>query len=675
METTHTQTPMVMIWDSQKETFSPRAAPPSAISEQNRKRAPTIGSPRREQFNRRYSNPESVLDFGDFLRDIDREPRRRFNRPGSMDMASNSDSTLDLRATLASMDDELAQNDIRASTPRPSSPQRTGPKSSFKSVLKEMLGGGGNNKDETNKKDTIVLPYGRGGVARGRVNAKPTTKPDPYLAHIQSPGAPPPAGHSMLPTTSIPRSNRPTHLESRPMPIYGAPDGYWSNPNQVQEIYYHQSPIYPPSKYSHSDQFRQGQSSRVLEHLRTARHSAPSPSPTSSSTSTNSSDNVGLVPSHRLTGPSQLSAPQARKTDAGEQTETSKKPSRTSHRAIGEASTYRGRSHSLTSPDEPKTPASKPGGGPGVFLHPAQAELEAKMAHQKRMKMEKMEASGVRVAVTPVEEPDEEVDTLPYRRQDDLLSVSEAEVDDVVSLSGFPLPPLHLPDQRDTMESIAARMESPTIPHSMISDPNDTYTSFAGVPHFPERYRPRHQTSLPTMVSPHSQWNTQAPVPHGERSRPSHLPAPPALPPPPTPQQARAFDFLQAGAYTRSDRSQVSSASLPVMPASLTGYDHGHMFRRGSAPGGSDFHPLSIPHQYNAFPYAPSSPITPPAFASDTFNIPAYSPTSGSVLPHSLEEMLALENQTKALARERAILEERVRDLVWLVNNLEGTGN
>lgn len=126
--------------------FSPSSAsPPSPLgtSHPNHSTTGTIGTKNTRRM-RHHSNPESIVDFGEFLRQIDRE------RTVSAGTGQAENVVLDASASSAK---PLPPPPSALSPPnhKPSS------KNPLKSVLKEMLGGGGNNQSLTVPKDSVVV--------------------------------------------------------------------------------------------------------------------------------------------------------------------------------------------------------------------------------------------------------------------------------------------------------------------------------------------------------------------------------------------------------------------------------------------------------------------------------------------------------------------------------------
>lgn len=127
--------------------FSPSSASPSSplgTSHPNKSSTGTIGTKKTRRM-RHHSNPESVVDFGEFLRQIDREKTISAG-------ASQTENVIVLDAPTSS---------TKPLPPPPSAPSSSNPKSvgknPLKYVLREVLGGGGNNQSLTVPKDSVVV--------------------------------------------------------------------------------------------------------------------------------------------------------------------------------------------------------------------------------------------------------------------------------------------------------------------------------------------------------------------------------------------------------------------------------------------------------------------------------------------------------------------------------------
>lgn len=138
------QKPVVMLWDPSTEAFAPRTPGPHTPS------TPSSRAPFRRSnslsSSRPISNPESILEFGEFLKQVDRERR---SSGGAQHQSAEGSSALN---NLASAQPS-GNRDVLNTTLPPTTPSKN--KLPFKAVWKEVLGGGGNNKVPPTK-DVVV---------------------------------------------------------------------------------------------------------------------------------------------------------------------------------------------------------------------------------------------------------------------------------------------------------------------------------------------------------------------------------------------------------------------------------------------------------------------------------------------------------------------------------------
>ncbi len=317
-----------------------------------------------------------------------------------------------------------------------------------------------------------------------------------------------------------------------------------------------------------------------------------------------------------------------------------------------------------------------------VFLHPAQAALEAKLAAQAKRRSEdykdskSLEPDGVRVVVQPVLSAEER--RRAGREGEVVSGIDSDEEEELFSLSGFPLPPSKTPDpygQRERLKSLPS--DRPDHPHHNLPTPPAQHSAL-------KRSRTTHRGRLPTMpspiifdypvasleLSPHFSAFSRSTSPPTEHIQ---LPPPPSIPPP-------TLD---------TPRSRRPSGPPPNMPLPPVPSRRSSLHRRGSQTATPPFAPPSPPANLPISYGAVTPPLaTPPDpnFSSNmttllsslqSLSIPKYNPPSSAnqynnypgVFMEPDEEQLMLQ---EALERERQMLEERVRGLMWLVDNLQG---
>lgn len=334
------------------------------------------------------------------------------------------------------------------------------------------------------------------------------------------------------------------------------------------------------------------------------------------------------------------------------------------------------RSKSFSSPVSPDAaqaaPAPKTGPSIGVFLHPAQAALEARLQHQVEEAKEKSK-DGVRVVVQPVDDQS--------TRDVDVISMVDTEADDMISLSGFPLPP--------STPSTAARdrlFSLPVTPTPMPVETKGRQHSLSGGLQPPPRVmgpRPQTRNTLPTMPAPSQAYRQpQVTLPSSDVSL--WIPPLPSGPPPPVKVPSTPVSPARS-----KPLGPPPSIPLPPIPTSssppLFGSAPG-MARRGSLPErAASSPPSSLPKNYGqSFPDHPSQrphrspqpsqqPWLPPIH-TDIRLSPDMAPMFTQGVSPVSEQSSAPDQdylQQLALERERQELEERVRGLMWLVTSLE----
>ncbi|KAG8927294.1 hypothetical protein FRC01_007704 [Tulasnella sp. 417] len=602
------------------------ASPPSPLrtSHPNDSTTGTIGTKKTRRM-RHHSNPESIVDFGEFLRQIERE-RTVSAGAGQAENVVVPDASTPSAKPLPPPPSAL-------SPPNP----KTFVKNPLKSVLKEVLGGGGNNQSLIVPKDSVVPSFGRGGIARTNTKSSKSSKEsgrnkkDPYYAHIPF-GSPPSPTQMYFP----PNSNL-------PFPRAKQVVDPWAPVSMQADIsYFVKKPKVTAQEYA--------------EQVGRARAAAVSPAPTTSSVSTASSDgphdSFGKGPEGRQAGLAITTA-----------VDHNKPPKR--------------RSKSFSSPVSPDaalvTPPPKTGPSIGVFLHPAQAALEARLMHQAEEAKEKSK-DGVRVVVQPVDDHS--------ARDVDVISMVDTEADDLISLSGFPLPPsTPAGAARDRLFSL------PVTPTSIPAEPKGRQHSASGSLQPPPRMmgpRPQTRNTLPTMPAPSQAFRQpQVTLPSSDIS--SWIPPLPSRAPPPV-----KIPSTPVSPARSKPLGPPPSIPLPPIPTSSSPPIFGSapgMARRGSLPErAASSPPSSLPKNYGqSFPdhlshrphQPPQSSQQPwlPHIHTDIRLSPDMAPmfTQGvspvSELPPSVPDQDYL--QQLALERERQELEERVRGLMWLVTSLE----
>jgi hypothetical protein len=141
----------VLVWDATTETFSPRVpAPHSSLpigATQSHVPALEAGSPTtscaspHQRRTRHHSNPESILDFDEFLKQMERE--------------RTSTESQERQSHLVPIHPKNSTHTTESQVPASSPAKPT--KHSLKVVLKEVLGGGGNNNGVNVPKDGVVV--------------------------------------------------------------------------------------------------------------------------------------------------------------------------------------------------------------------------------------------------------------------------------------------------------------------------------------------------------------------------------------------------------------------------------------------------------------------------------------------------------------------------------------
>ncbi|KAG8906022.1 hypothetical protein FRB99_007754 [Tulasnella sp. 403] len=587
--------PVVLMWDTLTESFSPHIPDPhsSAPTQSHVHSLPLSDLPSKR--SRRHSNPESIVSFDEFLKQIERD------KP--MSSHDHHDYSSSISPT---------------QTSHPSffegSSKHSG-KNPLKTVLKEVLGGGGNH--EKLPKDAVVPSFGRGGVARNPGKGKATTstsvRQDPYYAHV-------PFGPSTSPTSAFfpPNSMHPhTRTKSNSprdeyTPMFGSPEAY-------------------PASYV----------PRTSNQFQTTDRSQQS---TSSSSITNSDGMDGLArrPSHPAAGyPYPL--------------------------AVETRNSARTRSRSVVSPltasdSSIKTPPTN--SSVGVFLHPEQAALEAVLAERARSQSQGSEKEkspspdSVKVVISSVDSRNDS--TRRDVRDVDVISVTDTELDDILSLSNFPLPPSLGPSPLQTRRDDPLSSLAPTRMTTGVS------------PQLPGRLgRVPLKGRLPTMPEP-STFQPLLSAPHPPSGRPQLTLQPPdqlSLPPapvltPPDPRRPQA-------AYPDREAGFVAPGyqALPV--------------RRGSVPANASLGTNDVNEAWRHHPLSsvmPTAHPTGPTFPQDISALLAALSLGGQLPPspvdpqvlNTLDTNTLLQHQTQVLERERQALEARVRGLMVLVNQLEG---
>ncbi|KAG9002367.1 hypothetical protein FRB90_011384 [Tulasnella sp. 427] len=593
------------------------ASPPSSplgTSHPNDSSTGTIGTKKTRRM-RHHSNPESIVDFGEFLKQIDRERTVSAGAGQAENVAFDAPSSSD--------------KPLPPQPPAPvSSNSKPSAKNPLKYVLKEVLGGGGNNQNLVLPKDSVVPSFGRGGIARTNTKSSKSsketkaTKKDPYYAHV-SYGSPPSPTQMYFP----PNSNL-------PFPRAKAAVDPWEPVSLQADISYYAIPRKP-----------RGAVHDAAEQAGKARATAVSPAPTASSVSTLSSD-----------------APHDRPGKAGE---GAMQPALKISTTVDQNKPPRRRSKSFTSPVSAglPTPPPKSGLSIGVFLHPAQVALEAKLKQQAEEAKDKFK-DGVRVVVQPVDDQS--------ARDVDVISMADTELDDAISLSGFPLPPSTPISARDRLFSL------PVTPIAVVPEATPRQHSTSGGLQPPSRVmgpRPQTRNRLPTMPAPSQAYRQpQLTLPSSEIS--SWMPPPPSRPPP-LPVKIPSTPVSPARS---KPLGPPPSIPLPPIPPSSSPPIFGSapsMPRRGSLPDRAASSPpsslpksygQSFPDQYihrpHRTPQPSQQPWLPPIRTDvhDMAGVVVSEPSPAS--DHVYLQQLALE-------RERQELEVRVRGLMWLVTSLE----
>ena len=143
----------VLVWDARTETFSPHVpAPHSSLpigATQSHVPALEAGSPTtscaspQQRRTRHHSNPESILDFDELLKQMQRE--------------RTSTESQERQSHLVPTHLKNSMHTTEPQVPAPSPAKPT--KHSLKVVLMEVLGGGGNNNGVNVPKDGVVVSY------------------------------------------------------------------------------------------------------------------------------------------------------------------------------------------------------------------------------------------------------------------------------------------------------------------------------------------------------------------------------------------------------------------------------------------------------------------------------------------------------------------------------------
>lgn len=281
--------------------------------------------------------------------------------------------------------------------------------------------------------------------------------------------------------------------------------------------------------------------------------------------------------------------------------------------------------------------------GHGVFLHPEQAAWEVQGELDERRDLsyiaedEKMYATNARdVGV-------------------DVISVSASEIDDDVSLRDFPQAPSSLPP--DLARRSDRKWSLPSYTHSYSEDyPSPSYQH-------PRSAVLKPSKQLPTMPGPSSHTAGAGRTPSSHSTDTLRLPPAPSTPAP-------------------LPRLAVQPPRVVTQPPASTSSESP---RRSSAPGApSPSHDLSsrepdnntrqqqeqlLPPPPPVLPMTPMTTVT--SFETGSVFSAMHSTTSLLSTHAELQEELELEREADALAREREMLEERVRGLMWLVSNME----
>ncbi|KAG8847039.1 hypothetical protein FRB96_001689 [Tulasnella sp. 330] len=645
---------MVMLWDPAAERFAPMTLEShSSTSHNSGKPLPPSPLPLKRSSSlshsrRRLSQPDSVLDFGEFLKELDREIPQS---PTSGWAASRPSTAPDEYQTSKIVPPAagLQQQSTRGITAPSWKPTKV-----LKTALKEVLGGGGNYK-RMPKDPTVSLPFGRGGAAV-RVKAVADTKqskPDPYLAHGSSisPSSEP---HLRFP----PNANLPviTRRESRTRDL----DEQHPQSSVSPELYTHLPPDWP--YLSHAGYHcPTGYYDRPEYQPRVRRDRSLSTSSRSASEGKHGDESVTFCAQNQQALPK--SSP------------VSWRPSR--------ATMHRQRASSVDSALALPTVAN----GPSILVHPEQAAMEAAMDGQKRQRETRRASKDVStVYVRAVSE----VDAIPVAdiHLDD-------DNDDAMSLSSFPAPP-------SILHSLKAPARGPTrtssLPTEMPShpDPNGTniiinYSQSRGL-----GVQPR--TWLPTIPAPGPVRSGSSPKGSPLTARPAtrywnsnhptnalHLPPAPLIPAPMLPRTPRLSQPLAQ--HTNGNRRANGSPPGEYNPSSPTDSSEARQTRVLTTA-------QPAIRTESIVPSTPAFQITTTTsyVGDDDYNEPStsvfslmYSESdtcSVAELQFPVDEAdgvdgvteqreLVLRHQADALAKQREMLEDQVRGLIWFANSFE----
>ncbi|KAG9034987.1 hypothetical protein FRB95_012277 [Tulasnella sp. JGI-2019a] len=670
--------PLVMLWDPKTERFAQHATDPHSSSQSplpppRRSSSLSYNRPR----ERRLSVPDSIrsLDFGEFLRELDRAPPHSPTGTGCAPSRASTDVDEYHISEATASQGPLKQpsHDHVAAIPS------WKPGKVLKTALKEVLGGGGNNK-RMPKDPVVALPFGRGGVAiKSKAVTEKQVKPDPYLTHV--PATSPPSGLHFPPNANIqviiPRRKSIAHDRDHrhnTSPSYGSPpEMYGQSPSGRYYINHatHRPNGHGPAVYDRPEcQPRR-------------RNDPTTPSPSSSA-------------SH-----STLTASEGHHSEGSRARSRPLEPSLAPPRQVNQR-------RRATSVDSFTSPVPAIPTGPGIHIHPQQMAMEA--AEARRKEILKGEKECLRVVTCPSRE---KFAGNARGREVDVMSVADtdADNDDAMSLSSFPAPPSTYsptsPIHRNPTRSWSLPTESSPTPTAYPTDINTKYGASRGIRVGSTQYRQQQpRTHLPTMPGPlvDSESNVRRAddnrLHHRDRRRNKihHLPPVPPLPAPtllphtthlprlPTQAQGSHAQSTQHadGIHGGGVSAPGTSDSQPTLPAPVSVSVSSSGVRQALADQPSDeamttrARPASSDMTIAVTTTSFVDDDTPDSVFSLMYTGESSLQTGLQLLPQEHksekvndEEELALQRQADALAREREMLEDRVRGLMWLVNSLE----